>query len=104
MVTVPPALLQLVVRPVVVLSAVLATVPSVLLLPAQVPPLRVLRRELGALRPASLAVVTLGGLGFAALLLVLSSDRLLGLIAVALSGLALARCRRTVGSLTRRPA
>ncbi|MBX9834860.1 MAG: ABC transporter permease [Burkholderiaceae bacterium] len=55
--------------------------PPVLQL-AQVPPLRVMRRDVGALRPASLAVLVLGISGFAALLLVVSSDLQLGLIAV----------------------
>ncbi|MBP6321573.1 MAG: ABC transporter permease [Giesbergeria sp.] len=55
--------------------------PPVLQL-AQVPPLRVMRRDVGALRPASLAVLALGISGFAALLLVVSSDLKLGLIAV----------------------
>jgi len=55
--------------------------PPVLQL-AQVPPLRVIRRDVGALRPASLAVLALGVLGFAALLLAVSSDLKLGLIAV----------------------
>lgn len=55
--------------------------PPVLQL-AQVPPLRVLRRDVGALKAASLAVLALGALGFAALLLALSRDRTLGLIAV----------------------
>ena len=55
--------------------------PPVLQL-AQVPPLRVMRRDVGALRPASLAVLVLGVVGFAALLLVVSSDWTLGLIAV----------------------
>ena len=55
--------------------------PPVLQL-AQVPPLRVMRRDVGALRPASLAVLALGVSGFAALLLVVSSDLKLGLIAV----------------------
>ncbi|NMM80710.1 ABC transporter permease [Acidovorax sp. SRB_14] len=55
--------------------------PPVLQL-AQVPPLRVIRREVGALRPASLAVLGLGVAGFAALLLAVSSDLKLGLIAV----------------------
>lgn len=49
---------------------------------AQVPPLRVLRRDLGALRPASLATVVLGLAGFGALLLAVSRDLRLGLIAV----------------------
>lgn len=55
--------------------------PPVLQL-AQVPPLRVIRRDVGALRPASLAVLGLGVAGFAALLLAVSSDLKLGLIAV----------------------
>jgi putative ABC transport system permease protein len=49
---------------------------------AQVPPLRVMRRDLGALRPTSWAVLGLGVAGFAAMLLALSSDLNLGLIAV----------------------
>ena len=61
--------------------------PPVLQL-AQVPPLRVIRRDMGALRPASVAVLGLGVAGFAALLLVVSSDLKLGLIAV--GGFALA--------------
>ena len=55
--------------------------PPVLQL-AQVPPLRVIRRDVGALKPASLAVLALGVAGFAALLLAVSSDWKLGLIAV----------------------
>jgi len=55
--------------------------PPVLQL-AQVPPLRVIRRDLGGLKPASLAVLGLGVAGFAALLLAVSSDLVLGLIAV----------------------
>ena len=55
--------------------------PPVLQL-AQVPPLRVIRRDMGALKPASLAVLGLGVAGFAALLLAASSDVLLGAIAV----------------------
>jgi putative ABC transport system permease protein len=55
--------------------------PPVLQL-AQVPPLRVIRRDVGALRPASLTVLALGMAGFAALLLAVSSDRVLGLIVV----------------------
>lgn len=55
--------------------------PPVLQL-AQVPPLRVIRRDVGALRPASLLVLALGVAGFAALLLVVSRDVQLGLIAV----------------------
>ena len=55
--------------------------PPVLQL-AQVPPLRVIRRDVGQLKPASLAVLGLGVAGFAALLLAASADRKLGLIAV----------------------
>ena len=55
--------------------------PPVLQL-AQVPPLRVIRRDLGQLRPASLAVLSLGVIGFAVLLLAASSDLKLGFIAV----------------------
>ncbi|MEG1734461.1 MAG: FtsX-like permease family protein [Comamonas sp.] len=55
--------------------------PPVLQL-AQVPPLRVMRRDLGALKPASLLVLTVGVAGFAALLMVVSRDLTLGLIAV----------------------
>jgi putative ABC transport system permease protein len=55
--------------------------PPVLQL-ARVPPLRVIRREVGGLKPASLAVLGLGAVGFAALLLAASRDLTLGLIAV----------------------
>src|SRR5664279_521116 len=55
--------------------------PPVLQL-ASVPPLRVIRRDVGALKPASIAVLAAGALGFAALLLAVSSDIKLGLIAV----------------------
>ncbi len=55
--------------------------PPVLQL-ARVPPLRVIRRDLGALKPASLAVLAAGTLGFVALLLAVASDLKLGLIAV----------------------
>jgi len=55
--------------------------PPVLQL-AQVPPLRVIRRDVGNLKPASLAVLGVGMAGFAALLLAASSDLKLGLIAV----------------------
>ena len=55
--------------------------PPVLQL-AQVPPLRVIRRDVGGLKPTSLAVLGIGVAGFAALLLTVSSDIKLGLIAV----------------------
>jgi putative ABC transport system permease protein len=55
--------------------------PPVLQL-AQVPPLRVIRREVGQIKPATVGVIGLGLLGFAALLLVASRDWLLGGIAV----------------------
>ena len=55
--------------------------PPVLQL-AQVPALRVIRRDVGNLKPASLAVLAVGVTGFAALLLAASSDLKLGLIAV----------------------
>ncbi|NUZ06879.1 ABC transporter permease [Piscinibacter koreensis] len=80
--------------------------PPVLQL-ARVPPLRVIRRDVGAMKPASLAVLAAGALGFAALLLGVSSDLKLGAIAVGgfaaavavfalLSWLALALLRRAV--------
>ena len=55
--------------------------PPVLQL-AQVPPLRVIRRDVGNLKPTSLLVLGVGVAGFAALLLAASSDLKLGLIAV----------------------
>ncbi|CAN5891122.1 FtsX-like permease family protein [soil metagenome] len=55
--------------------------PPVLQL-ARVPPLRVIRRDVGALKPASIAVLAAGALGFVALLMAVSSDLKLGLIAV----------------------
>ncbi|MEO8655540.1 MAG: FtsX-like permease family protein, partial [Ramlibacter sp.] len=55
--------------------------PPVLQL-AQVPPLRVIRRDVGNLKPASAAVLAVGVIGFAALLLAASSDLILGGIAV----------------------
>ena len=84
--------------------------PPVLQL-AQVPPLRVIRRDVGNLRPASLGVLALGVLGFAALLLAVSSDLKLGLIAVggfagavllfaALSWLAIRLLRASVNEAT----
>ena len=84
--------------------------PPVLQL-AQVPPLRVIRRDVGNLKPASLAVLGIGVAGFAALLLAASSDITLGLIAVggfaaavlvfaALSWLAVQLLRRMVNEAT----
>lgn len=55
--------------------------PPVLQL-AKVPPLRVMRRDVGALKATSLAVLAAGTLGFALLLLAVASDLKLGLIAV----------------------
>jgi putative ABC transport system permease protein len=55
--------------------------PPVLQL-AQVPPLRVIRRDVGGLKAASLLVLGLGVAGFAGLLLAVSADLKLGLIAV----------------------
>jgi len=55
--------------------------PPVLQL-AQVPPLRVIRRDVGNLKPVSMLVLGVGILGFAALLMAASSDIKLGLIAV----------------------
>ena len=84
--------------------------PPVLQL-AQVPPLRVIRRDVGNLKPASLAVLGVGVAGFAALLLAASSDITLGLIAVGgfaaavllfagLSWLAVKLLRRSVNEST----
>ena len=84
--------------------------PPVLQL-AQVPPLRVIRRDVGNLRPASIGVLAVGVLGFAALLLAVSSDLKLGLIAVggfaaavllfaALSWLAIRLLRASVNEAT----
>ena len=56
--------------------------PPVLQL-ARVPPLRVIRRDVGGLKPASIAVLGAGVVGFVALLMAVSSDLKLGLIAVA---------------------
>ena len=78
---------------------------------AQVPPLRVIRRDVGNLKPASAAVLAVGVVGFAALLLAASSDLLLGMIAVggfaaavlvfaALSWLAVKLLRRSVNEAT----
>jgi putative ABC transport system permease protein len=55
--------------------------PPVLQL-ARVPPLRVIRRDVGGLKPASLGVLGLGLAGFAAMLLAVSRDLVLGLLAV----------------------
>lgn len=84
--------------------------PPVLQL-AQVPPLRVIRRDVGSLKPASIAVLGIGVAGFAALLLAASSDLKLGLIAVGgfaaavavfalLSWLAVLLLRRSVNETT----
>ncbi|MDR6857200.1 FtsX-like permease family protein [Variovorax guangxiensis] len=84
--------------------------PPVLQL-AQVPPLRVIRRDVGNLKPASIAVLGIGVAGFAALLLAASSDIKLGLIAVGgfagavavfalLSWLAVLLLRRSVNETT----
>ena len=84
--------------------------PPVLQL-AQVPPLRVIRRDVGNLRPVTLGVLAVGVLGFAALLLAASSDLKLGLIAVggfggavlvfaALSWVAVKVLRRSVNETT----
>ncbi|HLL19861.1 MAG TPA: FtsX-like permease family protein, partial [Rubrivivax sp.] len=55
--------------------------PPVLQL-ARVPPLRVIRRDVGSLKASSLGVLVAGTLGFMGLLLAVSSDTKLGLIAV----------------------
>ncbi len=55
--------------------------PPVLQL-ARVPPLRVMRRDVGTLKASSALVLAAGGAGFVALLLAVSSDLELGLIAV----------------------
>ncbi|RYX88656.1 MAG: FtsX-like permease family protein [Comamonadaceae bacterium] len=84
--------------------------PPVLQL-AQVPPLRVIRRDVGNLKPASLAVMGVGVAGFAALLMAASSDLKLGAIAVGgfagaallfagLSWLAIKLLRRSVNEAT----
>ncbi|RYZ12531.1 MAG: FtsX-like permease family protein [Comamonadaceae bacterium] len=84
--------------------------PPVLQL-AKVPPLRVIRRDVGGLKPASAAVLGVGVLGFAALLVAASSDLKLGLIAVggfagavvlfaALSWVAVKLLRRSVNEST----
>jgi putative ABC transport system permease protein len=84
--------------------------PPVLQL-ARVPPLRVIRRDVGNLKPASIAVLAVGITGFAALLVAASSDLKLGLIAVGgfagavavfalLSWLAVRVLRRSVNEAT----
>jgi len=84
--------------------------PPVLQL-AQVPPLRVIRRDVGGLKSASLTVLVLGVAGFAALLMAASNDVRLGLIAVggfaaatllfaAMSWLAVKLLRRVVNDAT----
>jgi len=55
--------------------------PPVLQL-SRVPPLRVIRRDVGAPKASSLGVLAAGGGGFVALLMAVSSDLTLGLIAV----------------------
>jgi putative ABC transport system permease protein len=55
--------------------------PPVLQL-ASVPPLRVLRRDVGAVKATSLAALLAAAAAFVALLLAVSDDRMLGLIAV----------------------
>ena len=55
--------------------------PPVLQL-ARVPPLRVMRRDVGALKASSIGVLATGVVGFAALLLAVSRDLTLGAIAV----------------------
>jgi len=84
--------------------------PPVLQL-ARVPPLRVIRRDVGGLKPASITVLAIGVAGFAALLVAASSDLKLGLIAVGgfavavavfalLSWLAVKVLRRSVNETT----
>ena len=84
--------------------------PPVLQL-AQVPPLRVIRRDLGGFKPASLFVLGLGMVGFAVLLMAVSRDLKLGGIAVggfaaavvvfaALAWLAVKALRRLVNEAT----
>ncbi|MEO7939835.1 MAG: FtsX-like permease family protein, partial [Burkholderiaceae bacterium] len=84
--------------------------PPVLQL-AQLPPLRVIRRDVGNLRPASMAVLGVGVAGFVALLMAVSRDLTLGLIAVggfagavlvfaSLSWLAVKLLRRAVNEAT----
>jgi putative ABC transport system permease protein len=63
--------------------------PPVLQL-ARVPPLRVIRRDVGGLKAGSVGVLAAGGAGFVALLLAASSDLKLGAIAVGGFGAAVA--------------
>jgi putative ABC transport system permease protein len=63
--------------------------PPVLQL-ARVPPLRVIRRDVGGLKAASAGVLAAGVLGFVALLMAVSSDVKTGLIVVAGFGVAIA--------------
>lgn len=63
-------------------------VPPVLQL-ASVPPLRVIRRDLGGLKASSLLVLAAGVLGFAGILVLLAQDATLGLMAAGGFGLAL---------------
>lgn len=63
-------------------------VPPVLQL-AAVPPLRVIRRDLGGLKASSLLVLAAGVLGFAGILVLLAQNALLGLMAAGGFGLAL---------------
>ena len=78
---------------------------------ARVPPLRVIRRDVGGLKPVSGAVLALGVAGFAALLLAVSRDVRMGGIAVGgfagavalfagLSALAVKALRRSVNEHT----
>ena len=63
--------------------------PPVLQL-AQVPPLRVIRRDVGALKASSIGVLAAGAIGFTGLLLAVSSDIKLGAIVVGGFGVAVA--------------
>lgn len=63
--------------------------PPVLQL-ARVPPLRVMRRDVGGLKASSLGVLAFGTAGFVGLLLAVSADLTLGLIAVGGFGVAIA--------------
>src|SRR5574337_680266 len=76
--TLPPALFGLGVG--MTLLAAFGLPPLLQL--AQVPALRVIRREVGKLHPASLTVLLAGSAGFAALLMAASADQTMGLLAV----------------------